>query len=41
MAEVRTVTVEDVSAVISKSTGVPLKKMEGKELARLLGMEKE
>jgi len=41
MEEVRSVTVEDVSAVISKSTGVPLKKMEGKELARLLGMEKE
>ena len=41
MDEVRSVTVEDVSAIISKSTGVPLKKMEGKELARLLGMEKE
>jgi ATP-dependent Clp protease ATP-binding subunit ClpC len=41
MDKVSTVTVEDVSAVISKATGVPLKKMEGKELARLLGMEKE
>ena len=28
-------------AVIAKSTGVPLQKMEGKELARLLNMEKE
>jgi ATP-dependent Clp protease ATP-binding subunit ClpC len=28
-------------AVISRATGVPLKKMEGKELARLLDMEKE
>ena len=35
------VTDEDVAAVISKATGVPLKKMEGKELARLLDMEKE
>jgi len=35
------VTDEDVAAVISKTTGVPLKKMEGQELARLLEMEKE
>ena len=35
------VTDEDVMAVISKWTGVPLKKMEGKELARLLNMEEE
>ena len=35
------VTEEDVAAVISKATGVPLKKMEGQELARLLDMEKE
>ena len=35
------VTGEDVMAVISKWTGVPLKKMEGKELARLLHMEEE
>ncbi|MCE9614039.1 MAG: ATP-dependent Clp protease ATP-binding subunit [Lentisphaerae bacterium] len=40
-AEVKTVTAEEVAAVVSKSTGVPLKKMEGKELARLLDMEKE
>ena len=32
---------EDVMSVISKWTGVPLKKMEGKELARLLNMEEE
>ncbi|MCK5849970.1 MAG: ATP-dependent Clp protease ATP-binding subunit, partial [Kiritimatiellae bacterium] len=30
---------EDISAVISKTTGVPLKKMEGQELQRLLDME--
>jgi len=36
-----TVTAEDVMHVISKTTGVPLKKMEGEELARLLGMEQE
>lgn len=36
-----TVTVEDITAIVSKSTGVPLKKMEGRELARLLDMEKE
>ncbi|MFC1452915.1 ATP-dependent Clp protease ATP-binding subunit, partial [Verrucomicrobiota bacterium] len=36
-----TVSVEDIAAVISKTTGVPLRKMEGKELARLLDMEKE
>jgi ATP-dependent Clp protease ATP-binding subunit ClpC len=35
------VTAEDVMAVVSKWTGVPLKKMEGKELARLLHMEEE
>ncbi len=40
-AEVREVTEEDVAAVVSKATGVPLKKMEGRELARLLDMEKE
>ncbi len=41
LAEFKTVTEEDVAAVISKSSGVPLKKMEGAELARLLDMEKE
>ncbi len=35
------VTAEDVMAVISKATGVPLRKMEGEELTRLLGMEQE
>jgi len=35
------VTVEDVTAVISKASGVPLKKMEKHEVARLLEMEKE
>jgi ATP-dependent Clp protease ATP-binding subunit ClpC len=35
------VTAEDVMAVVSKWTGVPLKKMEGQELARLLNMEEE
>ncbi|MEI6147691.1 MAG: ATP-dependent Clp protease ATP-binding subunit [bacterium] len=35
------VTAEDVMAVVSKWTGVPLKRMEGKELARLLHMEEE
>ena len=35
------VTAEDVLAVISKTTGVPLKKMEGEELTRLMEMEKE
>jgi len=35
------VTAEDVMTVISKWAGVPLKRMEGRELARLLGMEKE
>ena len=39
-AQIRTVSSEDVAAVISKTTGVPLKRMEGKELARLLEMEK-
>lgn len=36
-----TVTAEDVAAVVSKMTGIPLKRMEGQELARLLEMEKE
>jgi ATP-dependent Clp protease ATP-binding subunit ClpC len=35
------VTAEEVMAVVSKWTGVPLKKMEGQELARLLHMEEE
>jgi ATP-dependent Clp protease ATP-binding subunit ClpC len=35
------VTADEIMAVISKSTGIPLKRMEGKELARLLDMEKE
>ncbi len=35
------VTAEDVMAVVSKWTGVPLRKMEGKELSRLLHMEEE
>lgn len=35
------VSAEDIRTVISKWTGVPLKKMVGKELARLLNMEKE
>ncbi len=35
------VTEDEVMAVISKWTGVPLKKMEGQELARLLHMEEE
>ncbi len=35
------VTAEEVMAVVSKWTGVPLKKMEGMELARLLHMEEE
>ena len=39
-AQIRTVSSEDIAAVISKTTGVPLKRMEGKELARLLEMEK-
>jgi len=34
------VTVDDVLNVLSKWTGIPLKKMEGGELARLLDMEK-
>ncbi len=38
---VATITAEDVMAVISKSTGVPLRRMDQQELARLLGMEKE
>lgn len=32
---------EDVMNVVSRATGVPLKKMEGKELERILEMEKE
>jgi ATP-dependent Clp protease ATP-binding subunit ClpC len=40
-SECMTVTAEDITAVVSKTTGVPLKRMEGKELARLLDMEKE
>ncbi|NQU40257.1 MAG: ATP-dependent Clp protease ATP-binding subunit [Lentisphaerae bacterium] len=36
-----TINEEDIIAVVSKATGVPLRRMEGKELARLLGMEKE
>jgi ATP-dependent Clp protease ATP-binding subunit ClpC len=35
------VTADDVLAVISRTTGVPLRRMEGEELARLIGMEKE
>ncbi len=35
------VTAEDVRAVISKATGVPLQKMDDRELTRLLGMEEE
>ena len=34
-----TVSAEDIMAVISSSTGVPLKRMEGEELTRLLEME--
>jgi len=36
-----TISEEDVMAVVSRMTGVPLKRMEGQELARLLEMEKE
>lgn len=36
-----TITADDIRAVISRTTGVPLRKMEGSELARLLDMEKE
>ena len=36
-----TITEEDVMAIISKTTGVPLRRMEGQELSRLLDMEKE
>ncbi|MBM4147976.1 MAG: ATP-dependent Clp protease ATP-binding subunit [Lentisphaerae bacterium] len=39
--QVVTVTAEDVMTVISKWAGVPLKRMEGRELARLLDMERE
>ncbi len=35
------VTPEDIMMVISRWTGIPLAKMEGQELARLLDMEKE
>ncbi|MBT3294418.1 MAG: ATP-dependent Clp protease ATP-binding subunit [Verrucomicrobia bacterium] len=40
-ANTATITEEDIMAVVSKSTGVPLRRMDQKELARLLGMEKE
>jgi ATP-dependent Clp protease ATP-binding subunit ClpC len=39
--QVMPVTVEEVMTVISKWAGIPLKRMEGRELARLLDMEKE
>ena len=32
---------EQIMAVVSKATGIPLQKMDGEELARLLDMEKE
>ncbi len=35
------VTSEDIMQIISKATGVPLKKLGGEELAKLMGMEKE
>ncbi len=35
------VTAEDIMHVISKTTGVPLKKLGGEELAKLLGLETE
>jgi len=35
------VSADDIRSVISKWTGVPLKKMEGEELSRLLNMEQE
>ena len=35
------VTPEEIMAIVSKWTGVPLRKMEGQELSRLLGMEEE
>lgn len=35
------VTAEEIMQVISKTTGVPLKKLGGEELAKLMGMEKE
>jgi ATP-dependent Clp protease ATP-binding subunit ClpC len=34
------VTGTDIITVVSKATGIPLKKMEGEELTRLVGMEK-
>lgn len=37
----RTVSEEDVMQVISKWTGVPLQRMEGKELTRMLNLEKD
>jgi len=36
-----TATAEEMAVVVSKMTGIPLKKMEGRELARLLEMEQE
>ena len=36
-----TVTEEHVAMVVSRMTGIPLRRMEGKELARLLQMEQE
>ncbi|MBT3192290.1 MAG: ATP-dependent Clp protease ATP-binding subunit [Verrucomicrobia bacterium] len=36
-----TVGTDEVMAVVAKATGVPLQRMEGRELARLLDMEKE
>ncbi len=35
------ITEEDIAAVVSKMTGVPLERMAGQELSRLLGMEHE
>jgi ATP-dependent Clp protease ATP-binding subunit ClpC len=35
------VTADDIMAVVSHTAGVPLNKMEGAELARLMGMEEE
>jgi ATP-dependent Clp protease ATP-binding subunit ClpC len=39
--ETLTVTADDILAVVSKASGVPLRKMDEKELVRLLEMEKE
>lgn len=33
--------VDDITTVVSKATGIPLKRMEGSEIERLLAMEKE